>query len=188
MSLRTKLIIILTGIVITAALASSTMVYLFAASELEQRAKWRLMNTAAIMAEFFQQRFDTELSKFEYWAAMPLVINTARDCKNPRLVSAFSDYFSTVVRRESYTSVNLILKNGECVASNDPLRMYMSHCREVVSIRPGAVAGFAGIPSIGRTLPGVADDRPLVPLTAPIRYQGKVIAILRSAVDMGRFG
>jgi len=188
MNLRTKLTIILTGIVITAALASSTMVYLFAARELEQRARQRLKNTAAIMAEFFQRRFDTELSKFEYWAAMPLVIKTAQDCKNPRLLSAFREYFSTVVRRESYSSINLILKNGECVASNDPQRTYVAYCREVVRIRPGAVTGFSGISSIGGTLPGVADARPLVPLTAPVRYQGKVLAILRSAVDLGRFG
>lgn len=69
MSLRTKLILILTCIVIAAVLCSSTLVYLFAASELEQRAQRRLLDTAALLAESIQFRFDAELRKFEYWAA-----------------------------------------------------------------------------------------------------------------------
>ena len=186
MSLRTKLILILPSIIIAVALASSALVYLFASNELEQRAKRRLMGTAVLVAESMQLRFNAELRKFEYWAATPLVIDTARDCTNPEMLSAFAKYFSTVVAREPYSSVNLILKNGECVASNDSRRVYQAHCRKIVSQRPSAKAGFLGIANIGHTLPSVADDRPVVTLTAPVRYQGEVMAILRSGVDMGR--
>ena len=187
MKLRTKLILILTSIVIVVALTSSALVYLFASDRLEQRAKQRLIGTAVLLTEAIQLRFDTELRKFEYWAATPLVIDTAWDYKNPKTVSAFDQYFSAVVAREPYSSVNLILKNGACVASNDPRRMYQAHCPKVVSKRVSAQAGFNGNASIGRTVLSVADDRPVATLTAPVRHLGKVVAILRAGVDMGRF-
>ena len=187
MSLRTKLVLILTCIVIAAALCSSTLLYLFAASELEERAQRRLLGTAVIVAKSIQLKFDAELRKFEYWAATPLVINTTRDYTNPKMLSAFEDYFATVVAREPYSSVYLIHKNGECVASNDPIRVNQPHCRKVVSKRPSALAGFSGTANIGRTIPGVADNRPLVTMTAPVGSRGEVAAILRAGVDMGRF-
>ncbi|KIX12722.1 histidine kinase [Dethiosulfatarculus sandiegensis] len=186
MRLRTKLILILPTIVIAASLISSALMYLFASNELEWRAKRRLMGTAVLVAESIQLRFDTELRKFEYWAAMPLVVNTARNYKNTRLLSEFDDYFSAVVAREPYSSIYLIHKSGECVASDNPIRVYQPYCTNVVSQRPSAKAGFAGIANIGHTLMGVADDRPLVPITAPIRHQGEVLGILRAGVDMGR--
>jgi len=187
MGLRTKLILILTSIVIVVALASSTLLYLFASSRLEQRAKQRLMGTAVLLTETIQLRFNTELRKFEHWASMPLVINTALDYQNPKTLAAFDKYFSAVVAREPYHSVYLIDRNGDCIASDDPLRVYQPHCRKFVSKRPSAVAGFAGIASIGRTILSVAGDRPVATLTAPIRHQGEVVAILRAGVDMGRF-
>jgi PAS domain S-box-containing protein len=186
MSLRTKLILILTCIVAAAALCSSTLVYLFASSELEVRAKRRLMGTAVLMAKSIQLRLNAELRKFEYWAATPLVINTARDYENPKTASAFDEYFSTVVAREPYSSVYLILKNGECVASDDPRRVHHPHTRKVVIQLPGAVAGLRGSANIGLSKLSLASGRPLVPLTAPVRYRGEVLAILRAGVDMGR--
>lgn len=186
MSLRTKLILILTCIVIVAALCSSTLVYLFASSELELRAKRRLMSTAVLMAKSIQLRFDAELRKFEYWAAMPLVINTAWNHGNPKRAAAFDEYFSAVVAREPYSSVYLILKNGECVASDDPRRVQNPHTREVVIKLPDAVAGLGGRANIGRSILSVASGRPLVVLTAPVSHRGEVVAILRAGVDMGR--
>jgi PAS domain S-box-containing protein len=188
MSLRTKLILILTCIVIAAALCSSTLVYLFASNELELRAKRRLVGTAALLAKSIQLRFDAELRKFEYWAATPLVINTARDYENPNATSAFDQYFSAVVAREPYSSVYLILKNGECVASDDPRRVHNPYTRRVVIKRPGAIAGLGGSANIGRSKLSLASGRPLVPLTAPVSSRGKVVAILRAGVDMGRLG
>jgi PAS domain S-box-containing protein len=186
MSLRTKLILIMTCIVIAAALCSSTLVYLFASSELELRAKRRLMGTAVLLAKSIQLRLNAELRKFEYWAATPLVINAAWDYGNPKTASAFDEYFSTVVSREPYSSIFLILKNGECVASDDPRRVHNPYTRKVVIKMPGAVAGFRGVATIGRSLLSVASGRPLVPLTAPVSRQGEVVAILRAGVDMGR--
>lgn len=186
MSLRTKLILILTCIVIAASLCSSALVYLFAAGELEQRAERRLAGTAVLIAQSLQLRLNAELRKFEYWAATPLVINTARDYRNPKMLSVFDEYFSTVVAREPYSAVYLILKNGECVASDDARRVHQPHCRKIVSKRPSALAGFSGIANIGRTIRGVADDRPLVTMTAPVHCLGEVAAILRAGVDMGR--
>ena len=177
MSLRTKLILILTSVVIATALASSTLVYLFASSRLEQRAKQRLMGTAVLLAEAIQLQFNTELRKFEYWAAMPLVSNTVLHYKDPKTQAAFDKYFSAVVAREPYSSIYLILKNGECVASDDPRRLFHPHCPKFISKRPTALAGFAGTASIGRTLLGVADDRPLVTLTAPVRHLGRGVGL-----------
>lgn len=186
MSLRTKLILILTCIVILAALSSSTLVYLFASSELELRAKRRLLGTAVLMAKSIQLRLDAELRKFEYWAASPLVINTAQDYANPKTATAFDEYFSTVVAREPYSSVYLILKSGECVASDDPRRVQNPYTREVVIKMPGAIAALSGSANIGRSVLSLASGRPLVLLTAPVRYRGEVVAILRAGVDMGR--
>ena len=186
MSLRTKLILMMTSIIIGAALCSSALVYLFAAGELEQRARQRLLGTAALLTKAIQLRFDTELRKFEYWAAMPLVINTELDYRNPKTLAEFEGYFSAVVAREPYSAVYLINKDGDCIASNDPIRVFQPHCRKVVSKRPSAKAGFSGIANIGRTITGVADDRPLVTMTAPVRHRGEVAAILRAGVDMGR--
>ncbi|MCB2227882.1 MAG: histidine kinase [Desulfarculaceae bacterium] len=188
MSLRTKLILLLTSIVIAVALTSSSLVYLFASERLEQRAKQRLAGTAVLLAEAIQLRFDTELRKFEYWAAMPLVSNTVLHYKDPKTRAAFDKYFSAVVTREPYSSIYLIDKKGECIASDDPRRLFHPHCPKVVSKRPSAVAGYAGTANIGRTVVGVADDRPVVTLTAPVRHLGKVVAILRAGVDLGRFG
>ena len=188
MSLRTKLILILTSIVIVVALTSSSLVYLFASERLEQRAKQRLAGTAVLLAEAIQLRFDTELRKFEYWAAMPLVSNTVLHYKDPKTQAAFDKYFSNVVAREPYSSIYLIDKKGECIASDDPRRLFHPHCAKVVSKRASAVAGYAGTANIGRTVVGVAGNRPVVTLTAPVRHLGKVVAILRAGVDLGRFG
>ena len=187
MGLRTKLTLILTSIVVAAALISSGLIYLVASSELEQRAKQRLKGTAVLLTEAIQLRFDTELRKFEYWANMPLVVNTALDYTSPKNLSAFDEYFSAVVARETYSSVYLINKKGECVASDDPRRLYHPHCTKVVSKRPSAVAGYSGVANIGHTVLGVADDRPAATLTAPVRHLEEVVAILRAGVDLGRF-
>jgi PAS domain S-box-containing protein len=186
MSLKTKLILILTCIVIAAEFCSSALVYLFASSELEQRAERRLLGTAVLLAKSIQLRLNAELRKFEYWAATPLVINTARDYGNPKTASVFDEYFSIVVAREPYSSVYLILKNGECVASDDPRRVHHPHTRKVVIKLPDAIAGLRGSSNIGSSKLSVASGRPLVTLTAPVRCRGEVVAILRAGVDMGR--
>jgi len=186
MSLRTKLLLILSAIVMGAAASASMIVYIIARAELEQGAERRLRGDAVMLAELVQRRFDAELRRFEHWAAMPMVIRTALNYNDPELLSAFDHYFSTVVAREPYSSIYLINREGDCVACDDPRRIYHPYARNVVSKKPDAQAGFAGTPGIGRSLLSPATGRPVVPLTAPVRHKGKVVAILRTSVDMGR--
>ncbi|MBC8417255.1 MAG: hypothetical protein KJ573_05070 [Proteobacteria bacterium] len=108
MSLRTKLLLILSAIVMGAAVSASMIVYFIACAELEQGAERRLRGEAVLLAELVQRRFDAELRKFEHWAAMPMVIRTALNYKDPELLSAFDHYFSTVITREPYSSIYLI--------------------------------------------------------------------------------
>lgn len=186
MSLRTKLLLILSAIVMGAAVSASMIVYVVARTELEQGAERRLRGDAALLAELVQCRFDAELRKFEHWAAMPMVIRTAVDYNDPELLSAFDRYFSTVVAREPYSSIYLINREGDCVACDDARRIYHPYARNVVSKKPDAQAGFAGTAGIGRTQLSPATGRPVVALTAPVRHKGQVVAILRTSVDMGR--
>ncbi len=168
------------------AVSASFIVYSVACSELEQEANGRLMETAALLAESVQLQFNAELRKFEHWAAMPLVAQTALDYNNPKLLSAFDEYFSGVVSKEPYSSIYLISLEGDCVASDDPRRVHHPHCKKVVSKLPTAQAGFSGTANIGHSKLSVATGRPIVSLTAPVFYQGRVVAILRSSVDMAR--
>lgn len=186
MSLRTKLLLILSIIVMLTAVSTSMIVYRIAGVELEQGAKKRLQETGSLVSNLVQYRFDAELRKFEYWAAMPLVVQTALDDTNPELIAGFDDYFSIVVNRESYSSIYLINLEGDCVACDDPRRRLHSHCRKVISKKPGAVAGFAGTANIGKSELSVATGRPIVPLTAPVFHKGRVAGILRSSIDMER--
>ena len=186
MSLRTKLLLILSTIVMGAAVSASLIVYVIARAELEQGAKRQLRGDAVLLAELVQRRFDAELRNFQHWAAMPMVTRTALDYKDPELLSAFHHYFSIVIASEPYSSVYLINREGDCVACDDPRRLYHPYARNVVSKKPDARAGFAGTAGIGHSELSPATGRPVVPLTAPVWHKGKVVAILRTSVDMGR--
>lgn len=186
MSLRTKLFLILSAIVIVTAVSESMIVYNSAGTKLEQEAERRLQEKSALLAHLVQRRFDAELRKFEHWAAMPLVVRTALDHNDPELISAFDSYFSTVVSREPYSSIYLINLPGDCMACDDPRRILHPYCRNVVSKRPGALAGFAGTANIGASKLSLATGRPLVPMTAPVWHEGAVVAILRTSMDMER--
>jgi len=186
MHLRTKLLLFLSVIIIAATMSASTGVYMTACAELEKEAKIRLKDSTALLAELVQRRFDAELRKFEHWAAMPMVIRTALDYKNPQLLSTFGSYFSAIVSMEPYTSIYLINREGDLVACDDPRRMHHQYVRNVVSKLADAHAGFAGTPSIGLPTLSLATGRPVVPLTAPVWHEGRVVAILRAGIDMGR--
>ena len=186
MSLRKKLILILSVLVIGAALLVSSIVYLVAQAELEKAAEVQLQQSASLLAEIVQRRFDAELRKFEYWAAMPLVVNMAMDTKNDKLRAFFESYFSNVIKGEPYTTIFLVDLAGDCVACDDPRRLYQSYCRTVVSIKPTAKIAFDGQSNIGKSQLSVSTCRPIVTLTVPVWHNKKVIAVLRTSVDMGR--
>ena len=95
-------------------------------------------------------------------------------------------YFSMVITREPYSSIYLINREGDCVACDDPRRMYHPYARNVVSRKADAQAGFDGNANIGSAELSPATGRPVVPLTAPVWHAGQVVAILRASVDMGR--
>ena len=184
MTLRIKLLFILSAIVVGAAVLASTIVYDSACDELEQAAERQLKEDVALLAQLVQLRFESELRKFEYWAAMPLVIQTALKCDDSELVDAFRDYFASVVSREAYSSIFMINRAGDVVACDDPRRLYHPYAREVVSKKPGSLAGFAGVASIGESLVSVATGRPIATLTVPVWYEGQVVAILRTSIEM----
>ncbi len=186
MNLRTKLILILTVIVIITSMTASMIIYFKASSELEERAKHRLTSTAVLLAESIQIYLNSNLRKLEYWADMPLVINTALSYKHSQAQENFQAYFSSIIDREPYSSIYLIHRKGECVASDDPRRVFHPHCLKVVSKLPSALSGFSGTANIGHSSLSKASGQPLVPLTAPVRHREEVVAILRTSVDMGR--
>ena len=186
MNLRKKLIFIISVLVIGAALLASSIVYLVAQSELEQTAEVQLQQSASLLAEIVQHRFNAELRELEYWAAMPLVVNTAQDAKNDKLLAAFELYFSRVIKSEPYTSVYLIDLIGDCVACDDPRRLYQSYCRTVVSRKPTTKMAFNGQSNIGESQLARSTGRPIVTLTVPVWHKEKVIAVLRTSIDMGR--
>ena len=186
MSLRTKLFLILSAIIMGAVFSMSVILYFIAYAELEQGAEKRLKGDAMLLADLVQRRFNAELRKFEQWAAMPMVIDTALHYNDPDRPSAFDRYFSMVITREPYSSIYLINREGDCVACDDPRRMYHPYARNVVSRKADAQTGFDGNANIGRAELSPATGRPVVPLTAPVRHAGQVVAILRASVDMGR--
>ncbi len=186
MSLRTKLILILTAIVIGAVLTASMILYLAASTELVEKAEHRLRDTAELLAEMAQLHLNADQRKLEYWANTPLVVKTALEYEDPGVRQEFDTYFSAVVDREPYSSIFLLHKNGDCIASEEPKKLFNPHCREVVSKKPTVLAGLAGNGGIGEALLSIASGQPLVTLTAPVRHQGQVTAVLRSGVDMGR--
>ena len=187
MNLRTKFTLVLSTIVVGAALVVSMIIFGIAYTKLEQAAEKRLTGRATLLAELVQRRFNTELRRFKLWAAMPLVVNTALDNQNPDLLLAFDRYFSTVVDSEPYSSIYIISRERECVACDDPRRMYHPYCHDVISKKPSARAGFSGHAGFGEVKLSVATGRPVLVMTAPIRHHGRTVAILRTSIDVDCF-
>ena len=187
MNLRTKLFLILSTVVMATALSASMVVYHIAGSRLEQNTERRMRQGTLLVSELLQRRFDTELRKFKHWAAMPLVRKTALDYKNPELVAAFDNYFSAVVEQESYTSIYLINHDFDCVASDDPRRIFFPLARQLISKKPGAHQAMAGKANIGASVLSKASGRPVLVMSAPIFDGKQVVGILRSSIDMDLF-
>ena len=173
-------------IVVGAAVLASSIVYNSACVELEKAAENRLTEDVTLLVQLVQLRIEAELRKFEHWAAMPLVVQTALNYNDPDQAKAFKDYFFSVVKREPYSTVFIVNRAGDLVACDDPRLLYQPHVRKVVSKRSSVRAGFSGEANIGESLMSVARGRPIVTLTAPVWHDGRVEAILRSHIDMGR--
>jgi PAS domain S-box-containing protein len=184
MRLRLKLLLIHGAVILGGMTVTLVVLEKMADRALRRSAERRLRQSAALLAEQGQKRIAVELSTLESWAAMPLVVQTAADDRNPELLAAFAEYFKKETTRGRRYSVYLISRAGDCVASDDSRRLYDPHVPKVVSKRFGALAAFAGECSIGSSIFSTATARPIVPLSVPVRHKGDVIAILRTSVDM----
>ena len=156
-----------------------------AGDALRRSAEVRLRQSAGLLAEQGDKRVGAELSRLESWAAMPVVVRTALDEGDPHRADGFTGYFQGVVKRERRYSVYMFDRRGNCIASDDSRRIGAPYARDVVSKRPGVRAAFAGKSSVGPTVFSTATARPVAPISAPVWHGGKVVAVLRTTVDMG---
>ena len=185
MRLRVKLMLIHGGIVLGGALIALVVLERVAGYALHSSAEQRLHQSAMLLAKQAESYISDELYRLESLASMPLVVQTAMADQNTNRVAVFKDYFSQLVARERCQSFYLLSRSGDCVACDDPKRMYNPYARTVVSRTPSALMAFSGRSSIGKTVFSKATARPVLPISSPVWHQGEVAAILRTSVDMG---
>ncbi len=185
MRLRVKLMLIHGGVVLGGALLALVVLERVAGQALHSSAERRLQQSAVLLAKQAEAYISAELFRLESLASMPLVVQTAINDQNTNRVTVFKDYFRQLVARERCQSFYLLSRSGDCVACDDPKRMYNPYARTVVSRTPSALVAFSGKSSIGKTVFSKATARPVLPISAPVWHEGKVAAILRTSVDMG---
>jgi len=183
--LRVKLLFVHGLLILGSATVALIVIETFARRELQHSAESRLREVADLLAEQGDQYVSDELEKLKSWARMPLVVQTALDKNNAMLVDNFEEYFSEIVKRERRYSLYLLNCSGDCIACDDRRRLHSKYARDVIFKLPDAQKAYDGKSSIGISVFSTATARPVVPITAPVMHEGKVVGILRSTADMG---
>ena len=188
MSFRSKLLIVVGLIILTSVLLSSAITYICARRQLESVARKEMEEKVALIARQSQIALDTFKTDLELLGELSLVRQVAVYPEKRALVDEANRYFQEVVKKNKvYQSVNLVDLNAKCIASSYPNRINHAVLRQIVHKRADFHAAVAGKVSVSQILISHGTGRPAIFISVPARVHGRIVAVLRPALDLDYF-
>ncbi|OPY03756.1 MAG: Sensor histidine kinase YehU [Syntrophorhabdus sp. PtaB.Bin047] len=185
MNFRTRLLIVVAVMIVVSVFLSSAITYVSARRHLESAARKQMEQTVALIAKQSQMGLDRFKMDMELLAESRLVRDIARSPKNETLVRETNLRFLDIVRKNNvYTSINLIDRDAWCIASSYPDRIGYSPMRQMVATRPDFKAAVAGEATISQVILSHGTGRPIIAISVPVREDGRVLAVVRSTLDL----
>lgn len=185
MSFRSKLLIVVAMMIVISVFLSSVITYVSARRQLESSAKRQMQQTVALIAKQSQIGLERFKMDMELLAESTLIHNVIRSPKNSALVRKANLHFLDIVKKNNvYQSVNLLDRDAWCIASSYPDRIGYSPMRQVVATRLDFRAAMAGKTTISQVIFSHGTGRPNIAVSTPVKQDGKVIAVIRSILDL----
>lgn len=185
MNFRSKLLVVVAVMIVVSVFLSSAITYVSARRHLESAARRQMEQTVALIAKQSQiglERFKTDM---ELLAESRLVRDVTKSPKNETLVREANLHFLDIVRKNRvYTSINLIDSDAWCIASSYPDRIGYSPMRQMVATRPDFKTAIAGEGTISQVILSHGTGRPIIAISVPVRQDGRVMAVVRSTLDL----
>ncbi len=188
MNLRLKFTILLgVAIAVTVTLATST-VYWIAREQLEKSAAEKLRQTASLVSTQIEGRFEILFQGIEVWAKTPVVRQAALDPHNHDLIEQVNRTFANIVRSDPLLQTfNLYDTGAAIVASSIPERVGLQVAQDVVKKRDDFLAALAGKSTLKGPFMGLSSGEPVISLSVPVFWDGRVIGVLRPIVSVAAF-
>jgi len=188
MTFRSKLLIAVGLIILTSVLLSSAITYIYAKRQLESVARKEVEEKVALIARQSQIALDTFKTDMELLGELSLVRQVAVSPGDRALVDEANWYFQEIVKKSKvYQSVNLVDLNAKCIASSYPNRINHAVLRRIVYKRADFQAAVAGKASVSQILISHGTGRPAIFISVPVRVHGRIVAVLRPALDLEYF-
>ncbi|HBL24159.1 MAG TPA: hypothetical protein DDZ40_08585 [Deltaproteobacteria bacterium] len=185
MSFRTKLLIVVATMIVISVFLSSVITYVSARRQLESSAKRQMQQTVALIAKQSQIGLERFKMDMELLAESTLIHNVIRSPGNSALVREVNLHFLDIVKKNGvYQSVNLLDRDAWCIASSYPDRIGYSPMRQVVATRHDFRAAAAGKTTISQVIFSHGTGRPNIAVSVPVERDGKVVAVIRSILDL----
>lgn len=176
-------LIITIGIVL-----SSTVTYVFARRQLEEAARLEIERTVTLVARQSEIWIDSFRADMGLLAELPLIQKTVDSPFDQELVAAASRYFRTVVDgAKVYQSINLVDREGWCIASSFPNRIGFAPMQRDIAAHPDFPAALEGKSSVSGIFLSRGTGRPCIVLTVPVKSYNRVTAVIRAALDLDDF-
>ncbi len=185
MNFRTRLLIVVAVMIAVSVFLSSATTYVSARRHLEAAARKQMEQTVALIAKQSQISLERFKMDMELLAESRLVRDVTRSPKNEALVREMNLRFLDIVRKNNvYTSINLIDRDAWCIASSYPDRIGYSPMRQMVATRSDFKAAIAGEATISQVILSHGTGRPIIAISVPVREGGRVMAVVRSTLDL----
>ncbi|OPY04792.1 MAG: Sensor histidine kinase YehU [Syntrophorhabdus sp. PtaB.Bin184] len=185
MNFRTRLLIVVAVMIVVSVFLTSAITYVSARRHLESAARKQMEQTVALIAKQSQIGLERFKMDMELLAESRLVRDVTRSPKNESLVREMNLHFLDIVRKNNvYSSINLIDRDAWCIASSYPDRIGYSPMRQMVATRPDFKAAIAGQATISQVILSHGTGRPIIAISVPVREDGKVMAVVRSTLDL----
>ncbi len=145
-------------------------------------------HTVALIAKQSEIIFEIFKTDLMLMADLPLIKQTIGAPDNTSLVDETCRYFQTIVERTKVIqSINLFDREARCIASSFPNRVNLLIFQQVVSGRADFLAALAGKAFISQIFLSQGTGRPVIVISVPVRDHGKIIAVIRAALDLDYF-
>jgi len=185
MNFRTRLLIVVAVMIVISVFLSSVITYISARRQLESGAKKQMQQTVALIAKQSQIGLERFKMDMELLAESTLVHRVVRSPKDSALVREVNLHFLDIVKKNNvYQSVNLLDQEAWCIASSYPDRIGYSPMRQVVATRLDFRAAAAGKTTISQVIFSHGTGRPNIAVSVPVKQNGKVVAVIRSILDL----
>ncbi len=188
MNLRSKFTILLGGVIAATIAVATSTIYWMARIHLEKSASIRLQDTAALVSAEIEERFERLLENIQVWAQIPVVQKAVLEPHNESVIHEVNSIFAQVVASDPILQTfNLYDTQAVMIASSIPERINVQITPSVVAKRQDFIAALSGKSSIKGPFMALSSGQPIVSLTVPVFYEGRVIGVLRPIVLVAKF-